>query len=67
MANAMGMDDAREAKGFIITLKLQEDCGGANLKMSDYGIRRVKDFTVVCRFIARAGRKASVQIFFASL
>lgn len=39
MAKAMGMEEAREPMDFIIALaKLQEDCGVADLKMSDYGI-----------------------------
>jgi alcohol dehydrogenase len=39
MAKAMGMEDAKEPMDFIIMLmKLQEDCGVADLKMSDYGI-----------------------------
>jgi len=40
MAKAMGMEDAKEPMDFIIMLeKLMEDCGVANLKMSDYGIK----------------------------
>lgn len=40
MAKVMGMEDAEEPMDFIKALvKLQEDCGVANLKMSDYGIR----------------------------
>ena len=39
MAKAMGMADAKDPMDFITMLeKLQEDCGVANLKMSDYGI-----------------------------
>lgn len=39
MAKAMGMEDASEPMDFIKALvKLQEDCGVADLKMSDYGI-----------------------------
>jgi len=39
MAQAMGMDDAREPMDFITALvKLQEDCGVADLKLSDYGV-----------------------------
>lgn len=38
MAQAMGMEDAKDPMDFIAVLeKLQEDCGVA-LKMSDYGI-----------------------------
>lgn len=40
MAKAMGMEDAKEPMDFITSLvKLQEDCGVADLKMSDYGIK----------------------------
>lgn len=40
MAQAMGMEDAKEPMDFIAALtKLQEDCGVADLKMSDYGIK----------------------------
>lgn len=40
MAQVMGMEDAREPMDFIAALiKLQQDCGVAGLKMSDYGIR----------------------------
>lgn len=39
IAKAMGMDDAKDPMDFITMLeKLQEDCGVADLKMSDYGI-----------------------------
>lgn len=39
MAQVMGMKNAKEPMDFITMLaKLQEDCGVANLKMSDYGI-----------------------------
>lgn len=37
MAKIMGMEDASKPDDFI-TVKLQEDCGVADLKMSDYGI-----------------------------
>lgn len=40
MARLMGMKDAKEPMDFIHALqKLMEDCGVAELKMSDYGIR----------------------------
>lgn len=40
MAKAMGMEDASEPMDFMTMLiKLQEDCGVADLKMSDYGIK----------------------------
>lgn len=39
MAQALGMKDAAQPMDFIHALvKLQEDCGVADLKMSDYGI-----------------------------
>lgn len=39
MAKVMGMEDAREPMDFIKALeRLIEDCGVADLKMSDYGI-----------------------------
>lgn len=39
MARAMGIEDAKEPTDFIAALvKLQEECGVADLKMSDYGI-----------------------------
>ena len=39
MAKLMGMEDADKPEDFIAALtKMQEDCGVANLKMSDYGI-----------------------------
>ena len=39
MAKAMGMEEANDPADFIGALvKLQKDCGVANLKMSDYGI-----------------------------
>jgi alcohol dehydrogenase len=39
MAKVMGMEDAKEPMDFITMLaRLQEECGVADLKMSDYGI-----------------------------
>lgn len=39
MAQALGMPDATKPEDFLTALtKLQEDCGVADLKMSDYGI-----------------------------
>lgn len=39
MARFMGMEDADRPEDFItVLMKLQEDCGVADLKMSDYGI-----------------------------
>lgn len=40
MAKAMGMKDAKEPMDFITMLvNLQKDCGVADLRMSDYGIK----------------------------
>ncbi|HEY3426991.1 MAG TPA: iron-containing alcohol dehydrogenase, partial [Negativicutes bacterium] len=40
MAKSMGMEDATDPMDFITMLvKLQEECGVADLKMSDYGIK----------------------------
>lgn len=40
MAQALGMEDAKKPMDFIKMLtKLQEECGVADLKMSDYGIK----------------------------
>ena len=40
MAQAMGMDDADKPEDFLTVLqKLLENCGVADLKMSDYGIK----------------------------
>lgn len=40
MAQVLGVEDATEPLDFITALvKLQEECGVADLKMSDYGIR----------------------------
>jgi len=39
MAQAMGMEGAKDPKDFLTALvRLQEECGVADLKMSDYGI-----------------------------
>lgn len=41
MTKALGMQDAKEPQDFITMLiKLQEACGVAELKMSDYGIQK---------------------------
>lgn len=41
MARAMGMENADKPEDFLTALtKLQEECGVADLKMSDYGITR---------------------------
>lgn len=49
MAKAMGMADASEPMDFIRVLtKLQEECGAAELKMSDYGIKP-EDFETLAK------------------
>lgn len=49
MAQALGMPEAKEPMDFITALvRLQEDCGVADLKMSDYGIKR-EDCTALAK------------------
>jgi len=49
MAGAMGKDGADDPMDFIVALKrLMEDCGVANLKMSDYGIKP-EEFEVLAK------------------
>ena len=47
MAKAMGIENADKPEDFITALvKLQEDCGVADLKMSDYGFRKEESMTL---------------------
>lgn len=47
MARVMGYPQSRDPQDFIKTLvKLQEDCGVADLKMSDYGIKKEECLTL---------------------
>lgn len=47
MAKAMGIANANKPEDFITALsKLQQDCGVADLKMSDYGIERSECMTL---------------------
>ena len=47
MANAMGIEHADKPEDFITALvKLQEACGVADLKMSDYGITKDEFMTL---------------------
>lgn len=47
MAKAMGIADANKPEDFITALvKLQEECGVADLKMSDYGFKREESMTL---------------------
>lgn len=48
MAKAMGIENADKPEDFITALvKLQEDCGVADLKMSDYGFKKEESMTLV--------------------
>jgi alcohol dehydrogenase len=47
MAKAMGIENANKPEDFLTALiKLQEDCGVADLKMSDYGIEQNEFMTL---------------------
>lgn len=47
MARVMGMPEAEKAEDFLVALaKLQEACGVAELKMSDYGIQKDECMTL---------------------
>ena len=47
MAKAMGIENADKPEDFITALvKLQQDCGVADLKMSDYGIEKSECMTL---------------------
>ena len=47
MAKAMGIEKADKPEDFITALvKLQQDCGVADLKMSDYGIEKSECMTL---------------------
>lgn len=60
MAQALGMKDAKEPMDFITALvKLQEDCGVADLKMSDYGIQPDE-----CMTLAKNARATMGGLFF---
>lgn len=62
MAKAMGIKDADKPEDFIKALvKLQEDCGVANLKMSDYGFRPEEAMT-----LAKGARSMQGGLFLAN-
>lgn len=62
MAKAMGIKDAKEPKDFITALiKLQEDCGVADLKMSDYGFEKSE-----CMTLAKGARSMQGGLFLAN-
>lgn len=47
MARVMGIPDAEKPEDFVTALvKLQQDCGVADLKMSDYGIQKEECMTL---------------------
>lgn len=59
MARAMGIANAQEPKDFITALMaLQEACGVANLKMSDYGIEKSE-----CMALAKGARSMQGGLF----
>ena len=60
MARFLGMNDADKPQDFITALvKLQEECGVADLKMSDFGIRKEE-----CMTLAKNAR-ATMGVLFA--
>lgn len=62
MAKAMGTENADKPEDFITALvKLQEDCGVADLKMSDYGFRKEESMT-----LARGARSMQGGLFLAN-
>lgn len=62
MARAMGMPEADKAEDFLTALvQLQKDCGVADLKMSDYGIRKDE-----CMALAINARETMGGLFLAN-
>ena len=62
IAKAMGMENADKPEDFLTVLqKLLEDCGVANLKMSDYGFTREE-----CDTLARNARDTMGGLFAAN-
>jgi len=62
MARAMGMNNADKPEDFITALvKLQEDCGVADLKMSDYGFTKDEFMT-----LAKGARSMQGGLFLAN-
>lgn len=62
MAKAMGIENADKPEDFITALvKLQEDCGVADLKMSDYGFKKEESMT-----LARGARSMQGGLFLAN-
>ena len=57
MAQAMGMSDATKPEAFVKALgKLQDTCGVADLKMSDYGINMEEAAAFACNARETMGR-----------
>ena len=62
MTKAMGIENADKPEDFITALvKLQEDCGVADLKMSDYGFKKEESMT-----LARGARSMQGGLFLAN-
>lgn len=62
MAKAMGIENADKPEDFITALvKLQEDCGVVDLKMSDYGFKKEESMT-----LARGARSMQGGLFLAN-
>lgn len=62
MAKAMGIENADKPEDFITALvKLQEDCGVADLKMSDYGFKKEESM-----MLARGARSMQGGLFLAN-
>lgn len=62
MAKAMGIENADKPEDFITALvKLQEDCGVADLKMSDYGFKKEESMT-----LAQGARSMQGGLFLAN-
>lgn len=62
MARVMGMPDADKPEDFVTALvKLQQDCGVADLKMSDYGIQKEE-----CMTLAVNARETMSGLFLAN-
>ena len=62
MAKVMGIENADKPEDFITALvKLQEDCGVADLKVSDYGFKKEESMT-----LARGARSMQGGLFLAN-
>lgn len=62
MARVMGYPESNDPQDFVKALvKLQEDCGVADLKMSDYGFDKSE-----CMTLAKAARKLQGGLYAAN-